>query len=241
MSPADEWLNLDRETAMKRWYAECYEATSYSGTAGRVQTWMHRSLERKYTAQTRFQSVLEVGGNRGEHAPYVLHAFDKYVVTDLSDELSPADKECLAERGMRFEIADVLDLPFPDGSFDRVLNTCVLHHVADPEKAFEEMRRVLVSGGTADIFLPSDPGQLFRLSKQLGTVRSARRMGLEDVKSLVDARDHRNHVGGLLRLMSHVFRHDELVRRTYPMPGMTWNSSLWTICRIRKQRTRSKD
>ena len=234
VNTADEWLELDPTTAMNRWYSECYESTSYGGSAGRVQHWMHRSLERRYTPQTRFGAVLEVGGNLGEHAPFVQHSFDRYVVSDLSDQLSPVEREALSQRGMTFEIADVLDLPFEDGTFDRVLNTCVLHHVSDGERALQEMRRVLAPGGTADIFLPSDPGLLFRLSKKLGPVRSARKLGLADVKSLVDARDHRNHVGGLLRLLKHVFRHDEVVKRTYPIPGMTWNSSLWTCCRVQK-------
>lgn len=232
---SDQWLELDRSTAMKRWYSEFYKANSYSGSAGLIQSWMHRSLERNYTRSTRFGSVLEVGGNLGEHAPFVHHGYEQYVISDLADLLSPQERIRLAARGMRFEIADVLDLPYSDDSFDRVLNTCVLHHVTDGEGALQEMRRVLVPGGTADIFLPSDPGLLFRWSKQLGPVRAARRKGLQDVKTLVDARDHRNHVGGLLRLLRHVFRHDEVTRSTYPIPGMTWNSSLWITYRVCKR------
>lgn len=234
MGSANEWLALDRATAIRRWYAEFYESTSYGGAAGGIQAWMHRSLERGYSSSTRFESVLEVGGNRGEHAQYVRHAFDTYVMSDIADNCTQDDRDYLAERGITFEIADVLDLQFADASFERVLNTCVLHHVADGERALEEIRRVLVPGGTADIFLPSDPGLLFRFSRRIGPVRAAQRRGLCDVKTLIDARNHRNHVSGLLRLLTHVFRHDDVVGRTYPIPGMTWNSSLWACYRVRK-------
>jgi ATP-dependent Clp protease ATP-binding subunit ClpA len=36
---------------------------------------------------------------------------------------------------------DAANLPFFDNSFDRVLHMCLLHHVLEPEKVLEEMRR----------------------------------------------------------------------------------------------------
>jgi SAM-dependent methyltransferase len=38
-------------------------------------------------------------------------------------------------------------LPFEDRSFDRVICKDVLHHISDPKRHFEEMLRILISGG----------------------------------------------------------------------------------------------
>ncbi|MGA2836918.1 MAG: methyltransferase domain-containing protein [Acidimicrobiales bacterium] len=49
--------------------------------------------------------------------------------------------------GVTFEVADLFDLPFDDGTFDIVHAHQVLQHVADPVAALVEMRRVCRPGG----------------------------------------------------------------------------------------------
>ena len=50
---------------------------------------------------------------------------------------------------MRFEVADVYRLSFPDGSFDAVFGNAVLMHLREPVRALTEVRRVLRPGGIA--------------------------------------------------------------------------------------------
>ena len=133
-----------------------------------------------------------------------------------------------------FAQADALALTWHDETFDRVLNTCVIHHVSDPELALSEIRRVLRPGETADIFLTSDPGMAFRLARRLGPLLSAKRRGLGDVKRRVDARDHRNHIGGLHVSLKHVFRNDGFAESAYPIPRMPWNPTLFHTFLIMK-------
>ena len=59
-----------------------------------------------------------------------------------------------ASRGatnVRFEVADVYRLPFPDGSFDAVFANTVLMHLSEPVRALAEMRRVLRPNGIVGI------------------------------------------------------------------------------------------
>src|SRR5207248_4467114 len=58
------------------------------------------------------------------------------------------------ERGIgnvRFELASIYELPFPDSSFDAAYAQSVLFHLREPLKALKELRRVLKPGGVAGI------------------------------------------------------------------------------------------
>lgn len=35
---------------------------------------------------------------------------------------------------VKFEVADVQNLPFKNDSFDRTISTCLLHHLDNPKK-----------------------------------------------------------------------------------------------------------
>ena len=55
-------------------------------------------------------------------------------------------KERHAEK-VRFQVADIRDLPFPDSSFDAVYSSAVLEHLGNPVQALQEIFRVLKPEG----------------------------------------------------------------------------------------------
>lgn len=79
----------------------------------------------------------------------------------LSPWLSPLRRHTLA----RYPEVDMQALPYSDGSWDVVLHSDVLEHVADPLLALQECRRVLALGGVLLYTIPIVHGRL-SLSRQ---------------------------------------------------------------------------
>lgn len=229
------WIDLSPKDYLDKWYKEQYTYCTYCNAAGLSQSIMHKSIERKHQSSTHFENVLEIGANHGEHLPFVKHTFKQYFVTDIEEfdkSVLPASE---LRTGIIYKKEDACQLSFTSQTFDRVVCSCVLHHVRDGEMALMELRRVLKQNGSADLFVSSDPGFLFRLGRYLGPVREAKKMNLDGVKRLLDARDHRNHVAGLTRLIRHVFRDDDVKERSYPFPLTSWNLSFWKVFHIIKK------
>jgi len=89
-------------------------------------------------------SVLDTGCGTGRSMQYIQDRLPGVVVrgNDQSEELL---KTAVESRGISPDLVDcasTLDLPYPDESFDAVVETGVLHHLADPARAVEEMLRV---------------------------------------------------------------------------------------------------
>jgi SAM-dependent methyltransferase len=188
----------------------------------------HRALERGVQGMRADASILEVGGNLGEHCEYVRHPYGEYLVTDYRQ----VDFVPMNDR-VRFEVADVEDLPYAPKRFDRVLATCLLHHLDRPEQALREMRRVVAPGGRISLTVPCDPGFAYRLGKVIGPYRSLRRRGVDVNPRYFHYQQHRNHYPGVMSIVEHVFAEDEVSVRSWPLPAPTWNFNLFTIVQVR--------
>jgi phosphatidylethanolamine/phosphatidyl-N-methylethanolamine N-methyltransferase len=220
----------DPDALVRDWYAHHYSRVSASGADSSFARFMHRAIEKPYDSNHVFERVLEVGANRGEHVPFVLHSFGDYIVSDLHvTDLLPE-----VEGDVRVTAAscDVGDLPYADSSFDRVLATCLMHHVESPFRAAQEMRRVVRSGGLVTILVPTDPGLAYRWGKALTSGRAARRYGLAESQRLVSALDHRNHFLSIRTQLHHVFREDTVRMDWHPLRVPFMNANAFVVFRV---------
>lgn len=97
-------------------------------------------------------SLLDVGCGPGTiTADLAAHvAPGRVTAVDAEPAILEQARAVAAERGLdnvRFAVADVHDLDYPDGSFDVVHAHQVLQHLGDPVGALREMRRVCRPGG----------------------------------------------------------------------------------------------
>jgi len=109
------------------------------------------------------ERVLDIGCGAGRHSLEAVRRGAHTVALDLSrDDLQrarqgvagyghvdvPAPGTFLAVRG------DARHIPFPDGSFDRVIASEVMEHIPDDEVALAELVRVLRPGGVLAVTVP---------------------------------------------------------------------------------------
>jgi ubiquinone/menaquinone biosynthesis C-methylase UbiE len=92
--------------------------------------------------------VLEVGAGTGLNLPYYRRARQVVATDPDAAMLRRARRRAAgAHVPVALLVADAQALPFPDGTFDTVVATCVFCTVPDPGAGFREIRRVLKSEG----------------------------------------------------------------------------------------------
>lgn len=121
----------------KAFYDAQYRGDRYAAYASPGEHPFHRELGALIARHANAGGKwLEVGCGRG----FLQDVVADYTGVDLSESVA-------AFLHKPFCRAPAEALPFPDGRFDGIWSYAVLEHVAEPEKALTEMRRVLKSGG----------------------------------------------------------------------------------------------
>jgi SAM-dependent methyltransferase len=206
-----------------------YDEDLFSGASGIAMCGFLKLMEKPFTKRHRFPLTVEVGSGAGGHLQHVRHYYDQYVMTDIRDYRP--DKTPMASKPFLFANAE--NLPFADKSVDRLVSTCLLHHVTNPLSALSQWRSVVRPGGSITIFLPCDPGLLWRLGRQVGPRRKALKHGVD--YDFMMALSHRNHVGSIMAILNAVFKRDKVRRSGFPAPFLSsWNLNLAFVYQITK-------
>ena len=116
------------------------------------------------------ERVLDVAAGNGNATLAAARRFASVTSTDYVPSLLDKGRERARAEGfvVRFQEADVEELPFPDSSFDVVLSTFGAMFAPDHERAADEIMRVLRSGGRIGMANWTPEGFIGRLFKLIG-------------------------------------------------------------------------
>ena len=121
---------------------------------------------------SRERAVLELGCFTGLRTVQIGRLARSIVGIDISPEAVKLTNRRLAEAGLRRGralVANAESLPFPDGAFDVVFGSAILHHV-ELAKCARELHRVLAPGGIAVFREPLGHNPLINLYRRLTPV-----------------------------------------------------------------------
>lgn len=144
----DRSLNrIDHEIAHGRFLAE--------QGPGQVWNWESPAGKRRWARRVKMlgshlqpeMTVLELGCGTGYFTSELVRSGAEIVAIDVSPDLLEIARTQHAAPNVRYELQNAYAMSYPDGSFDSVLGSSVLHHL-EIQPALREIHRVLKPGGT---------------------------------------------------------------------------------------------
>lgn len=216
-------------------YIQNYDtANNYDTLSGSLLQKSHRLLEDILPKEFLFTRILEVGAGSGHHFAYVSDNYQEYIMTDNSDAMLEIASKKYHQKSvcgaLKFERQDASALSFEAESFDRLIATHVLEHLANPVDVLKEWDRVVRQNGVISIVLPCDPGMLWRLGRHFGPRKNAQKLGI--AYDYLQAAEHINSIFNLVVFIKH---HFEVISDIwYPSRLAIPDLNLFYICHLKK-------
>jgi ubiquinone/menaquinone biosynthesis C-methylase UbiE len=152
-------IEIDRLDNYIHGYSE-YETQRLNDQASTIADLLHR--DSRWDAGS---LILEAGCGVGAQTKMICEQNPNcnFISIDLAERSLAIATEMARESGLqnvKFQQADIMNLPFPDEQFDHVFVCFVLEHLASPLLALAELKRVLKTGGTISV-IEGDHGSTF--------------------------------------------------------------------------------
>ena len=118
-------------------FENVYNGKGYKGTGEKVAEYIDKT-----------DDVLECACGTGAITKSIAPNCKSLIASDFAEEmLKRAKRKCRKYGNVSFQFADITDLKFNNGSFDKAVAGNVVHLLPEPRKALKELERVVKPGG----------------------------------------------------------------------------------------------
>jgi tRNA (cmo5U34)-methyltransferase len=174
--------------------------------------------------------ILELGCGTGNLSALVLRHFPnaRFTAVDISGECISECKARLNDPSIEFIQEDFSKLTFPEGSFDLVVSSISIHHLADfaKKRLFQHVHGWLASGGflTFSDQFRGETEELYRKHMELWRSHaSENNVTEEEWATWIEHQELHDHHSPL---KSHL---DWLAGCGFERPDCVWRYSLWAV------------
>lgn len=149
------FVNPDNYAASFGFQWNTYYRTQYDKYSGFPVSQERFKKETKWPAQLSGETILEVGCGSGRFTPHALATEATVVSFDYSSAVDASYKQNGNHQNLLLLQADVYNMPFREGYFDRAFCFGVLQHTPDPKRSFMEIASKVKSGGSiaTDVYI----------------------------------------------------------------------------------------
>ena len=151
---------------------ESHPFPSYADKFRKTAEEMHLKMRLLGISEAEYKNrrILDCGCGTGEFSCWYAAQGSRVTAVDLSDPSLEHAREYADQYGLsdrvEFVKMSVLDLDFPDDTFDLVYSYGVLHHTPDPLRGLDNMVRVCKPGGVVVVSVYSRYSRLIHRQKQ---------------------------------------------------------------------------
>jgi SAM-dependent methyltransferase len=195
------------------------------GIMAYLSSYPHKLLERPFPSNDKFV-ILELGCGQNEHFAFVAKDLSRYYALDFKKP-----RQNPTHPNFEFIEASATNIPLESSSVNRVVLTCLLLHLNDPETVLLEIKRVLKSPGFVSIYIPTEPSFLLRLFRSISSKRHARKLGYEGYDLFI-IRDHITYFSRILTLIRYHFDDFDIAIRYRPFFIPFWHLNALCVIQL---------
>jgi tRNA (cmo5U34)-methyltransferase len=181
------------------------------------------------------KSILELGCGTGNLSSLIVRHFPeaKLTAVDISGEIISKCKDRLKGNHINYLQEDFTKLNFPDKSFDLIISSIAIHHLADPDKKklFQSVYEWLVNGGVftfSDQF-KGETDDLYQKHIELWKIHAIKNdVTDKDWKTWIEHQKLHDYHSSL---KSHL---DWLKNCGFKSPDCVWRYLLWSVIYAKK-------
>ena len=145
-----------------------YQRDQYAKGGLGVRYWDYR--DKVALNQVVGNRIIDIGCGEGISLEKLVKCYPDKRIIGIDSE--PENIDICQKHGLPVQYGTVFNLPFDSDSIDCVLFFEVIEHLDEPEKALEEIHRILKPGGRLILIFPND--RMFMISRILtGMVKEA--------------------------------------------------------------------